>query len=431
MELTMRIFDLMVRVGWKILSRQKKLGYRLSSLYSSVQYLLSLPSYYRSTRRYRLGKKSIEGPLGANIAGYFTMESGMGESARSLVRIFEKTEVPFLLNNVEDSLNAGTNTTYTHLFQRDNPYNINIIDINANEIPAAIKKLSPNSLFNKYNIAFWVWELESFPQKWSPSFTCFDELWSPSAFSARAIQARTSLPVTIMPHAIHIDHIDKAYSRNDFGLHPNSFVFLFVFSLQSAFERKNPHAVITAFRKAFRGFDGKKVNLVLKISGTSRHRWAYDEILKAGQGLPLTIIDYPVTSGALYRLMSLADCYVSLHRSEGFGLTMAEAMFLGKPCIATAYSGNMDFMNEDNSFPVNYTMKKIETSVGPYKNGNEWADADINHAADLMRFVYEHRDAAATIGMRGAHTIREKFSPQAIASILENRIMEIHGEKRL
>jgi glycosyltransferase involved in cell wall biosynthesis len=230
-----------------------------------------------------------------------------------------------------------------------------------------------------------------------------------------------------MPYAINIENINALCSRKDFGLSSGGFVFLFVFSLQSAFERKNPLAVISAFKKAFRGVSRDKVCLALKISGAAQHRWAYDEINKASAGLPVTIIDAHLDAATLYRLMDLSDCYVSLHRSEGFGLTIAESMFLGKPCIATAYSGNMEFMNADNSYPVNYSLSKIAHSIGPYKKGNLWAEPDIEHAAELMRFVYEQRDEAAQKGSSGARHMREKFSPQALSQVFERRLQAIRN----
>jgi glycosyltransferase involved in cell wall biosynthesis len=353
------------------------------------------------------------------------MESGTGESARSLVRILQKTTVPFSLHNIENPLIASNNNSYRDFFLQRNPYDINIIDINANEIPAVIRTMPPNWIDGKYNIGYWVWELENFPKKWSPSFACFDEIWSPSAFSARSIQQRTALPVIIMPHAINIEHINASYSRKNFGLNDNNVIFLFIFSLQSAFERKNPLAVISAFRKAFFGMSNHNACLVLKISGAAQHRWAYDEIRRMSKGLPIIILNTPLDISTVYRLMELTDCYVSLHRSEGFGLTIAESMFLGKPCIATAYSGNMEFMNETNSFPVNYTLKRIESSIGPYTKGEYWAEPDTEHAADLMRFIYEHSEKGAEIGAVGARYIRDHMSPQALSSRFEQRLKEI------
>jgi len=423
----MALINTLVRFGWKVLSRQKKLSYAASSLYSSIAYFLALPSFCFFMLKRRFAAKKRAGAPGVNMVGYFTMESGIGESARSLVSIVQKTTVPFSLKNLEDPLIASNDRRYSDLLQKDDRYDISIFDVNANRIPAVIKTLPANWMNGSYNIAYWVWELEAFPKQWLPSFACFDEIWSPSAFCTGAFQRKTSLPVMTMPYAINIENINALCSRKDFGLSPGGFVFLFVFSLQSAFERKNPLAVISAFKKAFRDVSRDKVCLALKISGAAQHRWAYDEINKASAGLPVTIIDAHLDAATLYRLMDLSDCYVSLHRSEGFGLTIAESMFLGKPCIATAYSGNMEFMNADNSYPVNYSLSKIAHSIGPYKKGNLWAEPDIEHAAELMRFVYEQRDEAAQKGSSGARQMRDKFSPQALSKVFERRLQAIRN----
>jgi len=367
---------------------------------------------------------------GVNIAGYLTMESGVGEAARSLVRAIDKAGIPYALNNIEDPLIRSQNKTYEHIFRNDFLYDINILCFNADQIPSLSRRLPAGWLSGSYSIGYWVWELDAFPKMWDPSFRCLQEIWTPSAFCTDTIRTRSPLPVTTIPYAIDIAAIDTTRTRESFGLNKDSCLFLFIFSLQSAFERKNPLAIIRAFRKAFSGFSMEKVSLVLKFSGSASHRWAYDEIVKASEGLPVRIIDSYLDSSALYRLMQLADCYVSLHRSEGFGLTIAESMFLGKPCISTAYSGNMEFMDQTNSFPVNFSMKRIEKSIGPYKKGRYWADADINHAADLMRFVYENREKAAEVGLRGSRNIKDKLSPDAVAAVLNRRISEIRLEHR-
>ena len=414
-----------IRIGWKILSRQKNLSAFASSLFASAAYKLSLPGYYRLLRRYRGAQTQAKQPYGVNIAGYLTMESGVGEAARSLVRVMDKTGIPCVLNNIEDPLARSRNETYRHLFRNDSPFSINVLCFNADQIPSLSLRLPQGWLAGKYSIGYWVWELDTFPKMWDPSFKCLQEIWTPSTFCTDAIRTRSPLPVRTIPYAINISAIDSTRTRESFGLHKDAYVFLFIFSLQSAFERKNPLAILRAFRKAFSGFGKDKVTLVLKCGGSASHRWAYDEIAKASEGLPVMVIDSYLDNSTLYRLMQIADCYVSLHRSEGFGLTIAESMFLGKPCIATGYSGNMEFMTADTSYPVRYTMKKIERSVGPYKKGAFWAEADPAHSAELMRFVYDNPLKGIETGARAAQRIRTAFNPEALARLVQKRIEEL------
>jgi glycosyltransferase involved in cell wall biosynthesis len=153
------------------------------------------------------------------------------------------------------------------------------------------------------------------------------------------------------------------------------------------------------------------------------------DLLRASKGLNVRIVDKYLVKDELHSLMSLSDCYVSLHRSEGFGLTLAESMYMGKPVIATAYSGNMDFMTVNNSFPVKYTLIEIEKDTGPYKKGNVWADPDIGHAAEMMDFVYRNREIAAQIGQTASRDIRTLYSPSAIGRRAKERIDLAMGKR--
>jgi glycosyltransferase involved in cell wall biosynthesis len=128
---------------------------------------------------------------------------------------------------------------------------------------------------------------------------------------------------------------------------------------------------------------------------------------------------------ATHSLMSVADCYVSLHRSEGFGLTMAEAMYCGKPVIATAYSGNVDFMTHENSFLIPYRLIEIDRDHGPYKAGYEWADPDVDRAVEVMRYVEKNRAAAAAVGERGRAHVSANLAPAAIGEQLRKRLDEL------
>jgi glycosyltransferase involved in cell wall biosynthesis len=191
----------------------------------------------------------------------------------------------------------------------------------------------------------------------------------------------------------------------------------------SYFERKNPLAIIKAFRNAFKPTEDAM--LILKFSNSESNVSARDRIIEAAKGLKVKIIDKYLYKDELYALLNLIDCYVSLHRSEGFGLTLAEAMYLKKPVIATAYSGNTDFMNCNNSFLVTYKIIEIEEDIGHYKKGNIWADPDILHATELMRYVYENRETARNIGAVASNDIRSQLSPLAVGNKIKTRIKSI------
>ncbi len=237
----------------------------------------------------------------------------------------------------------------------------------------------------------WAWELEEFPEEMLSSASLFDEIWAISQFSAASLRERIDKPVHVFPLAVV-----PPKSSHDFVLVADSeqFVFLFMFDYLSVFERKNPLAVIEAFSTAFSPGEGpvlviKSVNGDLKPLDRERVR------LAAADRPDVVFIDDYVTNSERNALMARADAYVSLHRSEGFGLTMAEAMIVGKPVIATGYSGNLDFMTEENSFLVPYKVGAVPTGCDPYPPGTPWAEPDVDAAARLMRQVVDEPDVAA------------------------------------
>jgi glycosyltransferase involved in cell wall biosynthesis len=420
------MINILVKIAWRLLSKHKRFSHLASSFYSWMMYTVNMPRYVLFLKQVNSYVNKVTLSSGVNIAGPFTTESGAGVAARSFIRSMSTTGIPFVLNLLEDPLARSTNNTYRHLCTGLSPHSANILFANADQVPRTVQKMGPSFFAGKYTIGYWLWELETFPVRWKPSFRCLDEIWTQSEFCAHAIKEKTELPVIAIPHSISITNTDSARTRQSFGLIDESFVFLYTFSFHSVFERKNPLALIESFKKAFRGFKREKTTLVLKLSGSAQHQWAYNEIIKSSKGLPVIIVDSHLDESSLYRLMQLADCYVSLHRAEGFGLTMAESMYLGKPCIATGYSGNMDFMDDSNSYLVKYNMRKIEQSVGPYTKGHYWAEPDVSHAADLMRFVYENPRRAIDKGAKAARDIRQNLSPEAIGRKIQKQMKEHH-----
>ena len=356
--------------------------------------------------------------LGINIAGYINGEFGIGEGVRANIRAVEAAGIPFTINNFTRSPHRKQDTTYQN-FSQDNPHPVNLIQVNADEVETFIKHTGSSYFENKYNIGFWAWELPVFPPEWQPAFNHFHEIWTYSNHCAEAISAVSPIPVIkIMPS---ISLAQSALEREALNLPKHKFIFLFVFDFSSRIERKNPLAVIQAFKQAF-GEDNR-VLLIVKSSNSKNFPEAQASLNSAiANHSNIKHLDGYLSKEKINGLLYNCDCYVSLHRCEGFGLTMAEAMFYGKPVIATGYSSNIEFMNVGNSFCVKYKLIPIEQDCGPYKQGNVWAAPDVEHAASFMRYVFNNSREAQQIGAIAAEEIKSLLNPQVTGDKIRKRL---------
>lgn len=359
--------------------------------------------------------------VGVNVAGYIESEKGVGEAARATLRSLKAVSMPYAVNNILDVSASGVERP-GYRFSRKTPFGVNLIHVNANLIHRYVRR-NRRSMENRYNIAYWNWELSSFPEEWQDRFSHLQEVWVPSRFTLEAISRRSPIPVFQMPYSIDPDQTGgQDWFRAQLGLTPRTFVFLFYFDFHSFMERKNPIGLISAFRKAF----GAKEDVALVIKCSHSRRSSLALLERASERAPnIKFYDAILTREALNSMLGGCDAYVSLHRSEGFGLTLTEAMNLGKPVIATAYSSNLDFMNEGNSFLVKYRLTEIEKDQGPYKKGCLWAEPDVDHAAELMRYAYNNRDQAAAVGEQGQREIRQLLHPSVIGSAIRARVAEV------
>lgn len=272
-----------------------------------------------------------------------------------------------------------------------------------------------------YRIAYWYWELEEIPREWVQLAPLINEIWAPTEFIAAAMRSRMPVPVYQMTPGVEIGEVE-CLPRETLGIPEGHCVFLFAFDLHSQIRRKNPHAVIRAFQQAFTPND--KVTLVIKASGGERTP-DLAELEQIARGPNIVLIHRLFSRSASLGLIQLCDCFVSLHRSEGFGLGMAEAMLLGKPVIATGYSGNLDFMNSANSMLVEYGRVEITEDHGNYTKGNFWADPSVDQAASFMRQVFENRAAAAALGGRAKKEMLKTLSLQGAGQRMVERLQEI------
>ena len=279
-----------------------------------------------------------------------------------------------------------------------------------------------------YRIAYWYWEFDSIPSSWTVHAQEVDEVWAATEFIARGLREQLTVPVRTLFPGVTLAPF-QARERAHFKLDENRFTFLFTFHMLSVMERKNPMGLIRAFKMAFDA--SEPVALVLKTSFGDRHPEQFRELCAAAADMPsITIIDQVLSSDEVLSLMHVCDAYVSLHRSEGLGLTMAEAMLMGKPVIATGFSGNMDFMNDENSLLVSYERVKVGRPIPPYDADLEWAEPSVEHAAQLMRRLYEEPEWAREVGARGKLSAEKNLSLVAAGRRMSDRLSEISALRR-
>ncbi|MDY7007075.1 MAG: glycosyltransferase, partial [Cyanobacteriota bacterium] len=363
---------------------------------------------------------TIPQKLGINIAGFVKGELGIGEGVRATLRAVETTNIPFVINNIISTPHRNSDKTY-QTFTQENPHPINLFQVNANEVKTFLKKPTVRQYFtNKYNIGFWAWELPKFPPEWITAFTPFNEIWTYSNYCAESISMVSSIPVIKMMPSIYLP-IPKI-SRKELGLPTEKFIFLFIFDFFSRLERKNPLATIAAFKKAF-GNSNPDVLLLIKSSNSQKFPRDKSRLINSiGDSPNIKHIDGYLSKEKINALLYHCNCYVSLHRAEGFGLTMAEAMFYGKPVIATGYSSNTEFMNVGNSFLVEYEKVAIADHYGPYKQGDIWANPNIEHCANLMKYMFNNSDQVKKIGLKAAEDIKSLLSPETMGKKIKTRL---------
>ena len=365
---------------------------------------------------------------GINISGFIKGQFGLGEGVRSNIRSIKAASIPFCINDLKlhTPQYISNNENIEENFTEINKYTINLLQANMDDIPKVLKNVGMSYFEKKYNIGFWAWELENFPKEFKWVFNLFDEIWVPSNFCAEAISRISPVPVLKFMHSIEIPK--PSYSRETFNLPKGKFIFLTMFDYYSSIERKNPIAVIDAYLKAF-GKNNPDVLLVIKSSISKDFPKDKKTIVdKIDDNPSIILIEEILEKDHLYSLINCTDCFVSLHCSEGFGLTMAEAMYLEKPVIATSYSSNMEFMTNANSYLVNYSLIKKSERFGYGGNDDYWASADTEHAAQLMLEVVQNPEKANRIAIKAKFDIQKMLSPAVIGNKIKTRIDIIYND---
>ncbi|MEI8341747.1 MAG: glycosyltransferase [Verrucomicrobiota bacterium] len=359
-----------------------------------------------------------------DIAGYLQAELGVGEAARLLISGLEAANISFNSISIRGTVNRQ-NHPFRHTGEEDSGAKVKILCVNSDTTPAFALDMGPSFFQGRHIIGVWFWEIEEFPSSIIAAFEVVNEIWVASEFMAGALRKVSPKPVFAFRLPVPLLKDQGSISKTELGL-PERFMFFFSFDFLSIFERKNPIALVHAFKKAFPLEEGPI--LVIKSINGDRKLPELEKLRHAAAGREdIVIIDGYLSHEQKDAMMARCDCYVSLHRAEGFGLTIAEAMSLAKPVIATRYGGNMDFMSEKNSYLCSYQRTKIGKGSEPYAPDAEWANPDIDEAAALMRHVYAHPGEAEERGKLARLDIASKQSAAACGRFVRERLKQIHA----
>lgn len=305
---------------------------------------------------------------------------------------------------------------------------INIFNINGDEVEQALTRLAPGPPAGSYNIIYPAWELSNYPSTWITALERFDEVWAQSLFTREAVASAVNRPVVHMGEACEV-RLSSPIGRRRFGIPESSYAFLFFFDFSSYLDRKNPFAAIEAFTRLCAERPLSDVCLALKTD-TRRAKWSDLRRFKEAINIVpdrLLLIDDTLGDNEIKNLIHCCDCFLSLHRAEGFGHGLSEAMYLGKPVIATGYSGNLDFMNEENSYLVDFDLVSVGKDQYVFPEGQVWAEPRIDHAVSLMCHLVDHPDDGRERGLLASRHIRQFFSYRAIGLRYRARLEQLRA----
>jgi glycosyltransferase involved in cell wall biosynthesis len=357
------------------------------------------------------------------LVGYAGLISGRAEDLRmSGVALRRQGWGWVTLDRLSGKIKTENGRTAAMLAE---PPRINLVHLNADTAFFDYLFLRERAIAGSYTIGYWAWELAKFPAEWASSFAFVDEIWAATRFAYEAIRPATTKPVLLMPSAVSLPVSEPGLKRADFGLPDDTFVFYFGFDFRSYVSRKNPLAAVEAFRRAFPR-QSAPVFLLIKTIGSSWKQEERKALCEAVRGdSRVVILDREFARPRATGLLALTDCFLSLHRSEGFGRGPAEAMLLGKPVIMTDYSGTRDFATPETALLVGYDLVPVGGEEYPGGEGQVWAEPDIEQAAAAMRRVADDSAFAQRLGSAGRHRIRELYDPRTIGRRYVERLEAI------
>lgn len=363
---------------------------------------------------------------GINLIGDIRIEIGLGQSMRLIANALALSKYDFCIVDLPLNVDVRRNDhNWDHKITQNPVHSINLLHINPQELGLSYLTLGKEVFRNRYNIGFWLWELEDIPEESRQALKFVDEIWTPSEFTSSSFRKITDKPVCTIPYYVTAE-ADPRYDRSYFGFPEEKFLYLIVFDFNSTMLRKNPAGAVAAFKKAF-GPDNTDVGLVIKVNNPTEECLNSLHMLLEGYE-NIYYITKTLDKAEVNSLIGCVDVFVSLHRAEGFGLVMAEAMMLKTACIATDWSSNTEFMNPDTACMVSCTMKQIAEGEGNYPPGAIWADPDIDEAAMYMRKLKESPAFYQGLVERAYSYTSDVLGKEKVVNLIQQRIDQIYAE---
>ena len=370
---------------------------------------------------------------GFDLVGFARAESGLGENLRAFSHALTTTGLPHSIIDIDIETGIRkADHSLDALIVSTPGFRHQLICVNPDSLNEAVHHEGVAAMSSAYKIGYWFWELEKLPLRWNRAAGAFAELWTASEFVRAAVAKSVSIPVYKVPTPIRPPEPSRPYSRAEFGLDDGDFVFLFSFAYGSVIARKNPWATVRAFREAFPAGESKFSRVKLVIKSVQSELFEQEKArlhALAAHDARIVFMDRFMSRDQVMGLQVSADCYVSLHRSEGFGLGMAECMAIGKPVIGTAYSANLDFMNESNSLLVDYSLIPVKPGEYPDHQPQVWADADVDSAARHMRRVFTDATLRNDLGQAAKRFLHAHYSPTAVGALVHTHLRRLNESR--
>ncbi|WP_020663473.1 FkbM family methyltransferase [Amycolatopsis benzoatilytica] len=365
---------------------------------------------------------AIEAPadeFGVNLLGYLTAELGIGEMGRIVLEAIEKADVPVASVLEEEAVWNRTGLDRPDTVSEPK-FPVSVLAVNADQTRTILTN-HPEVGAGRYRIGLWAWELEDFPRGQHEAFGMLDEVWTVSDFCRTAFAAHSTIPVKTIPVPVR-DPGEPARPARKTG---DPVRFLFAFDFYSVADRKNPWGVVEAFQQAFPGRDD--VRLTIKTINAVDHPQRAEQLRAMISGDDrIEMLEHYLSVAELHELYETSTAYVSLHRSEGFGLTVAEAMARAMPVISTDYSSTTEFLDESTGWPIPYRMVPVGKGNEPYHAEAVWADPDVNAAAAAMRQIADDPAEAEARGKRAREYILRERSMETAAEWMRNQLEQAY-----